>query len=144
MKAIAINTVRPLCPVAALAAEFNELAKAWDAVDLHSRQYAAIIDRMDAIHAEASYLTPTTETGAAFQLMLISMHVDRAGDADVKSYDRAERLQASQRLLFRAFQFLRGGADSIPQTKQHLMPDYLDPENILHAAIFTPTKGAGR
>ena len=61
----------PACPVLSLALQFEELARQ------HSVSEERDLDlRMSEIAEAASYLSPKTTAGAAFQIMCVSAEID--------------------------------------------------------------------
>lgn len=70
----------PPCPVLALAIEASDIIAAWNAIDdrkgdgkehpRDDRRHEILTDRLDAVQEAASFLVPTSDDGAAFQLAL--------------------------------------------------------------------------
>ncbi len=112
----------PACPVLPLARQFEELARQ------HSVSEERDLDlRMSEIAEAASYLSPKTTAGAAFQIMCVSAELDilmRGGD---EPHARKAAESRIQRLLYRSLDGLRSEAE-FPNARAYMMSQELDPK----------------
>ena len=96
----------PDCPVLWLARQFEELALQLDDADKPGGIGSFIgLGEMAEIAEAASYLSPKTEAGAAFQVMLASAEVDTIQIGADASQLQASKLMV-QRLLYRSLEMI--------------------------------------
>lgn len=111
----------PACPVLSLALQFEELARQ------HSVSEERDLDlRMSEIAEAASYLSPKTTAGAAFQIMCVSAEIDMKGGDDPHVRKATER--RIERLLYRSLDGLRSEASEFPNARAYMMSQELDPK----------------
>lgn len=112
------------CPVLALLAEHEELAKVFAREDDDKRKAGARVNkalleqvsaRMLEIPEEVSRLTPRSFEGSVFQIMLAF------GEADGLTWDDAENRERFHRLIVRALERLDVNATAFPATRDFLM-----------------------
>lgn len=75
-----LQSAKSPCPVLPLAIEASNIIAAWNAIDERKgdgkeqprddRRHEVLTDRLDAVQEAASFLVPTSDDGAAFQLAL--------------------------------------------------------------------------
>ena len=99
------------CPVIPLAFEFDAVVRAYNEQDqlppdqqINKRMMMALWDRLDAIREQASYLRPSSNLGAAFQIMQANLHMDVLVDTD--GADRRQLEAQMVRLFYRAVEYL--------------------------------------
>jgi hypothetical protein len=125
------------CPVLALARVYDELARQYlDADDpkgtpmddaTASDLTSAIADRMNEISEAASYLSPRTFTGVAFQIMLAHDEIDLTlGSANTPHQEKAAKAKVD-RLLYRSLDLIRAEANELQHARAYIMSVELDP-----------------
>ena len=119
----------PDCPVLWLARQFEELALQLDDADKPGGigSFIGLGERMDEIAEAASYLSPKTEAGATFQVMLASAEVDTIQIGADVSQLQASKLMV-QRLLYRSLEMMRTEVAEFPMSKSYMMSEELDPQ----------------
>ena len=134
------------CPVAKLAIEFDALVKAFNTNDRaklacndsrHDQAKAIIWERMEAIREEASWLTPSSDIGAAFQIMQADVQLSLV--TDTEGYEQRRLETQMTRLLYRATDHLLRAGNSLPDARQFSMSDRLDPREAIVAALAGKT-----
>lgn len=131
------------CPLIELAREFDRLIPIYNKLhDGHEDRDAMLVwRRMDAIREQASYLTPRSQVGAAFQVMLASALLDAmlSNGPDVENNDsrvRAEHDEARvQRLLHQAANFMWAGTTEMAGAREWLMGDHANPIKRLQSLV---------
>jgi len=119
---------KPACPVLPLARHFEGLALQLDDADKPGGigSVIGLGARMDEIAEAASYLSPKTQAGAAFQIMLASAEVDPMQNGADASQLQASKLMV-QRLLYRSLEMMRGEVAEFPMSKSYMMSEEFDP-----------------
>ena len=113
----------PACPVLSLARQFEELARQ------HSVSEERDLDlRMSAIAEAASYLSPKSTAGAAFQIMCVSAEVDLLVKGGDEPHVRQAAERRIERLLYRSLDGLRSEASEFPNARAYMMSQELDPK----------------
>lgn len=136
------------CPVAELAAEAEALLRANRILDNRRSEdepgdkaiEEAILDRLDTIKEEASYLLPRSAIGATFQLILADAESDLVFNNTFHSdFAKGQHERLVSRLHYAARSFLdaQGGVASLTEVRNYYMVDYLNPRLLLEKA----TKG---
>ncbi len=82
--------------------------------------------KMDEIAEAASHLSPKSQAGAAFQIMLASAEVDTMQNGADASQLQASNLMV-QRLLYRALEVMQSEVSEFPRSKSYMMPKEFDP-----------------
>jgi hypothetical protein len=109
---------------------YDELAaKTWenDTDEDGSRRMAAIYDRLNNIAEAASYLSPRSAAGAAFQIMLADAEIDLTIGSENKPYQLKAAKAKLHRLLYRALDVMPADTDGIRRAREYLMSEELDP-----------------
>ncbi len=113
----------PACPVLSLAREFEELARQ------HSVSEERDLDlRMSEIAEAASYLSPKSTAGAAFQIMCVSAEFDLLVKGGDDPHVRKATEHRIERLLYRSLDGLRSEASEFPNARAYMMAQELDPK----------------
>ena len=113
----------PACPVLSLAREFEEAARQNSVSE--ERDFDL---RMSEIAEAASYLSPKSKAGVAFQIMCVSAEIDmlvRDGD---DPHVRKATERRIERLLYRSLDGLRPEASEFPNARAYMMSQGLDPK----------------
>lgn len=134
------------CPVQALAMEAEEnranYAVFCDGPRQDKQKADLLEDRWEAIKEAASYATPKSATGAAFQLIIASGDSDLIFSSTFKVESEKERMERrTQRLLYRARSFLNaasrgeGQPGLMPEVSDYCMPFRLDPSELAERLV---------
>ena len=89
----------------------------------------ALWDRLDAIREQASYLRPSSDLGAAFQIMQANLHMDVLVDTD--GADRRQLEAQMVRLFYRAVEYLMQDDERLADARQFSMGEHLNPHSFL-------------
>lgn len=122
------------CPVMALALQYEVLLEEQNKADIPGspdfKTLARLGKKMDRIAERASWLSPTSFEGAAFQIMLASAQPGMIAHGTTKEI-REQATKRIQRLLYRALDRLNvdGGTDMIPLTRSCHMLARCDQRN---------------
>jgi hypothetical protein len=118
----------PACLVLSLARQFEELALQLDDADKPGGigSVIGLGAKMDEIAEAASYLSPKTLAGAAFQVMLASAEVDTIENGTDASQLKASKLMI-QRLIYRSVEMMQAELAEFPWSKSYMMSDRFDP-----------------
>lgn len=126
------------CPVAKLAHEFERLVRVHNALDrssnediLKEKNQALIWFRMDAIKLAASYVPPTSGTGAAFQIMIADSDADDLISSGISEYQIEKLTARIKRLNFHVTTYFRRDVPVIFKAFDFLMGAHLDPNEKL-------------
>ncbi|MDB5621068.1 hypothetical protein [Tardiphaga sp.] len=127
-----LPNVKPYnCPVLALAGKYEDVLAECDKADVPGNPDFAALGRlgrkMDRIAERASWLSPKSFEGAAFQIMLASAQPGLIAHGTTEDIKR-EATKRIQRLLYRALERLDVGAaaDTFPLTRACHVPERCD------------------
>jgi hypothetical protein len=115
------------CPVLQLATEYDTLAG--QHAETRSEEVTqALVARMTGLALAAGELTPTSQEGAAFQIMLAAAEVDTIPlpDDELKSQVRMSK-RIVKHLVYRALDALRDDIARFPDARDFMMLEELDP-----------------
>ena len=115
------------CPVIPLARLFDELASKYMDDAAANGPADRLSDRMSEIADAASYLSPRSATGAAFQIMLANAETDLTlGSANTPVQLELAKAKVD-RLLYRLLDFFRSDANQLAGARQYMMSEKHDP-----------------
>jgi hypothetical protein len=113
----------PACPVLSLARQFEELARQNSVSE--ERDFDL---RMSEIAEAASYLSPKSTAGAAFQIMCVAAEIDLLVKSADEPHVRKATERRIERLLYRSLDGLRSEASEFPNAQAYMMSQELDPK----------------
>jgi hypothetical protein len=113
----------PACPVLSLAREFEEAARQNSVSE--ERDFDL---RMSEIAEAASYLSPKSTAGAAFQIMCVSAELDMLVKSADEPHVRKATERRIERLLYRSLEGLRSEASEFPNARAYMMAEEFDPK----------------
>ena len=137
----------PICDVAAIARKYGHLTAGRHAADCagrHEEMTQIDLLRTD-LERQASLLVPTSATGAAFLVALISSAAAVIDGCELIEPYETQYHELIQRCTYRLAEYHRSmGAYLTPLVWAYHMPDYLDPVNprVTSAAITDQQQAA--